>query len=278
MLRKIYRNNIIFNIKSYSNNSYSLLKSNKYNQYKNVNISYYLISNHYMNHTSTYVKHYRISVDVRLLSYLHNSFNNINKNSCFISQSYTTSSVYGGVRRDDGIVQDDAVKKLRKDINWVRDTDRPVVKIIQPTTTTTTTQPQQMILKKSKEQKAAIATTVSSSSSSVLAHLTNQSISDTRDTFDKLHRHASDLKVLSETTGSTGSHQRKAEKKNVAMASFDRRSDAALEANEKYNGNKYTLLNTAILCIIQQPSLCQQQEQNIFLSSSDHLMNFLALQ
>lgn len=191
-----------------------------------------------MNHTSTYVKHYRISVDVRLLSYLHNSFNNINKNSCFISQSYTTSSVYGGVRRDDGIVQDDADKKIMKDINWDRDSDRPVVKIIQPTTTTTTTQPQQMILKKSKEQKAAIATTVSSSSS-VLAHLTNQSISDTRDTFDKLHRSitASDLKVLSETTGSTCSHQRKAEKKNVAMASFDRRSDAVLEANENYNGN-----------------------------------------
>lgn len=73
----------------------------------------------------------------------------------------------------------------------------------------------------------------------MLAHLTKQSISDTSVTFDKLHRSitASDLKVLSETTGSTRSHQRKADKKNVAMSSFDRRSDAVLDANEKYNGN-----------------------------------------
>ena len=67
-----------------------------------------------------------------------------------------------------------------KDINGVRYDDRPVVTIIQPTTATS-----------------------SSSASSVLAQLSKQPVSDTRGSFDKLHKYitVSDLRELSVMIG-----------------------------------------------------------------------------
>jgi len=70
-------------------------------------------------------------------------------------------------------------RKLMKDINGVRDDDRPVVTIIQPTATT------------------------SSSSSSIVVQLSKQPVSDTRGSFDKLHKYitVSDLTYLSVMIG-----------------------------------------------------------------------------
>ena len=78
---------------------------------------------------------------------------------------------------------DDEDRKSMKDINGVRDDDRPVVTIIQPTTTS--------------------SSSLSSSSSSMLAQLSKQPVSDTRGSFDKLHKYitVSDLTDLSVTIG-----------------------------------------------------------------------------
>ena len=138
-------------------------------------------------------------------------------------------------KRDD---KDDEYRKSMKDINGVRDDDIPVVTIIQPTTSSS-----------------------SSLSSSVLAQLSKQPVSDTRGSFDKLHKYitVSDLRELSVMIGEgkLNRHhrhrQRKAYKKNVALTSFDRRSSDAgvLDATTvEYNDNLCILLTTAAAAVV----------------------------
>jgi len=146
--------------------------------------------------------------------------NNVKKHNFSISQSYTTSSVCGD-GNGDGILMKSSLKKTKtmsikcsisevlrmsmkdrksmKDINGVRDDDRPVVTIIQPTTTSSSSSSSSSL---SSSSSSSLSSS-SSSSSSMLAQLSKQPVSDTRGSFDKLHKYitVSDLTDLSVTIG-----------------------------------------------------------------------------
>lgn len=144
------------------------IKYNQFNYNNNYNISnYYLISNHYMNH------------------------NNINKKYFSISQSYTTSSVRGD---GDRILIKSSLKKTKtKSIKCsisevlVKYWRKGMMRI----------ENQWRILLVLEMMIDLLLRLL------VLPHLSKQPLSDTRGSFDKLHKHitVSDLRELNVMIG-----------------------------------------------------------------------------